>query len=224
MARIDLEKLANEYGLHVEKRDLGRYRQFKDAEVLVFLDADHTGGPAMLWADYVPKCPADFGEQGDISIWSNLFCDKTYQPDIPKFHRHECLYNDDFNEGAIREIIKKTLEQYRSIKVPDIEAYIQEQTKAYKYVFVFDSVDAVHLQETHTLDIIKTSNADDVIRWIYGMIHHDFKEEVLESSVVIIYQFGKMTTETGDMENARKHLVKLIEVLTPLGPVVQFKL
>ena len=74
------------------------------------------------------------------------------------------------------------------------------------------------------LDIIKTSNADDVIRWIYGMIHHDFKEEVLESSVVIIYQFDKMTPENGDMENARNHLVKLIKELTPLGPVVQFKL
>lgn len=223
MARIDLEKLANEYGLHVEKRDLGYYRQFKDAEVMVFLDADHTGGPAMLLADYAPTC-SGFGDQGDISIWSDLHCDKTYQPDIPKFHRHECLLNDDFNERAIREIIEKTLEQYRSIKVPDIDAYIQEQTKAYKYVFVFDPVDAVHLQETHTLDIIKTSNADDVIRWIYGMIHHDFKEEVLESSVVIIYQLGKMTTETSDMENARKHLVKLIKELTPLGPVVQFKL
>lgn len=223
MARIDLEKLANEYGLHVEKNDLGRYRQFKDAEVMVFLDSAHTGGPAMLSADYVPKCP-DFGEQGNISIWSELRCDKTYQPDIPKFHRHECLLNDDFNERAVREIIEKTLEQYRSIKVPDIDAYVQEQTKAYKYVFVFDPVDAVHLQETHTLDIIKTSNADDVIRWIYGMIHHDFKEEVLESSVVIIYQLDKMTPENGDMENARKHLVKLIEALTPLGPVVQFKL
>ena len=44
MARIDLEKLANEYGLHVEKRDLGYYRQFKDAEVMVFLDSAHTGG------------------------------------------------------------------------------------------------------------------------------------------------------------------------------------
>lgn len=223
MARIDLEKLANEYGLHVEKRDLGYYRQFKDAEVMVFLDSAHTGGPAMLRADYVPR-RSEFGDQGDISIWSNLFCDTTYQPDIPKFHRHECLLNDDFNERAIREIIEKTLEQYRSIKVPDIDAYVQEQTKAYKYVFVFDPVDAVHLQETHTLDIIKTSNADDVIRWIYGMIHHDFKEEVLESSVVIIYQFDKMTPENGDMENARKHLVKLIKELTPLGPVVQFKL
>lgn len=223
MARIDLEKLANEYGLHVEKNDLGRYRQFKDAEVMVFLDSAHTGGPAMLRADYVPR-HSEFGDQGDISIWSNLFCDKTYQPDIPKFHRHECLLNDDFNERSIREIIEKTLEQYRSIKVPDIDAYVQEQTKAYKYVFVFDPVDAVHLQETHTLDIIKTSNADDVIRWIYGMIHHDFKEEVLESSVVIIYQFDKMTPENGDMENARNHLVKLIKELTPLGPVVQFKL
>ena len=223
MARIDLEKLANEYGLHVEKRDLGYYRQFKDAEVMIFLDAAHTGGPAMLRADYVPQ-RSEFGDQGDISIWSNLFCDKTYQPDIPKFHRHECLLNDDFNERAIREIIEKTLGQYRSIKVPDIDAYVQEQTKAYKYVFVFDPVDAVHLQETHTLDIIKTSNADDVIRWIYGMIHHDFKEEVLESSVVIIYQFDTMTPENGDMETARKHLVKLIEALTPLGPVVQFKL
>jgi hypothetical protein len=56
------------------------------------------------------------------------------------------------------------------------------------------------------------------------MIHHDFKEEVLESSVVIIYQFDKMTPENGDMENARNHLVKLIKELTPLGPVVQFKL
>ena len=223
MARIDLEKLANEYGLHVEKRDLGYYRQFKDAEVMVFLDSAHTGGPAMLRADYVPR-HSEFGDQGDISIWSNLFCDTTYQPDIPKFHRHECLLNDDFNERAIREIIEKTLGQYRSIKVPDIDAYVQEQTKAYKYVFVFDPVDAVHLQETHTLDIIKTSNADDVIRWIYGMIHHDFKEEVLESSVVIIYQFDTMTPENGDMETARKHLVKLIEALTPLGPVVQFKL
>lgn len=213
MARIDLEKLANEYGLHVEKNDLGRYRQFKDAEVMVFLDSAHTGGPAMLRADYVPR-HSEFGDQGDISIWSNLFCDKTYQPDIPKFHRHECLLNDDFNERSIREIIEKTLEQYRSIKVPDIDAYVQEQTKAYKYVFVFDPVDAVHLQETHTLDIIKTSNADDVIRWIYGMIHHDFKEEVLESSVVIIYQFDKMTPENGDMENARNHLVKLIKELT----------
>ena len=223
MARIDLEKLANEYGLHVEKNDLGRYRQFKDAEVMVFLDADHTGGPAMLSADYVPA-RADFGEQGDISIWSDLHCDKTYQPDIPKFHRHECLLNDDFNERAIRETIEKTLSQYRSVKVPDIDAHVQEQTKAYKYVYVFDPVDAVHLPETHTLDIIKTSTAEDVIRWIYAMVHHDFKEEVLESSVVIIYQFGNMTSEIGNMESARKHLVELIKELTPRGPVVQFKL
>jgi len=223
MARIDLEKLAKEYGLHVEKNDLGRYRQFKDAEVMVFLDAAHTGGPAMLSADYVPA-RADFGEQGDISIWSDLFCDKTYQPDIPKFHRHECLYNDDFNERAIRETIEKTLSQYRSIKVTDIDAYVQEQTKAYKYVYVFDPVDAVHLQETHTLTIMKTSTAEDVIRWIYAMVHHDFKEEVLKSSVVIVYQFGKMTSEIGNMESARKHLVELIEQLKQRGPVVQFKL
>lgn len=115
MARIDLEKLAKEYGLHVEKRDVGRYHQFKDAEVMVFLDADHTGGPALLRADYAPRC-SEFGDQGDISIWSDLFCDKTYQPDIPMFHRHEWLLNDDFNERAIRKIIDKTLEQYKAIK------------------------------------------------------------------------------------------------------------
>lgn len=105
MAKIDIEQLANEYGLHVEKSDAG---EFKDATVMVFLDSDYTGGPAFMWATYAPN-------RGNISVWSDLYCDKCH-PNRPTFHRHESWYNDDYNLEALRKVIEKTLEQYNTVK------------------------------------------------------------------------------------------------------------
>lgn len=115
--RIDLEKLAGEYGLHVEKSDFGRYGQWKNAKVNVYLDREHTGGQAMLSAVYPPgEICAKYPCTENISVWSDLYCDRYYQPDIPKFHSHSTINNDDFNELWLRGIIVKTLEQYSKIK------------------------------------------------------------------------------------------------------------
>ena len=115
--RIDLEKLAKEYGLHVEKSDFGSYGQWKDAEVNVYLDPEHTGGEAMLSAVYPPvEIYAKYPCTENISVLSDLYKERYYQPDIPKFHCHSGIANDDFNELWLRGIIAKTLDQYNKIK------------------------------------------------------------------------------------------------------------
>ena len=52
--RINLDKLAAEYGLEIEKNDVGRYKQWKDAEVMLFLPG-HAGTQAIVWGEYPPK-------------------------------------------------------------------------------------------------------------------------------------------------------------------------
>ena len=115
MARIDLVALAEEYGLHVEKSDFGSYGQWKDAKVNVYLDREHTRGKPMLSAVYPPvEIYAKYPCTENISVRSDLYRERYCQPGIPKFHSYMAIYNDDFNERWLREIIENTLEQYHT--------------------------------------------------------------------------------------------------------------
>jgi len=113
MARIDLEALAKEYGLHVERVNVGRHTLWKEAGVCVFIDRTHTGGCAMLWAVYPPAGHKPMRViDSCISMWSDLRCENDHNSGIPKWHKHEVLANDTFNEPAIRKTIENTIAQY----------------------------------------------------------------------------------------------------------------
>ena len=106
--RIDLDKLAAEYGLEIEKNDVGRYKQWKDAEVMLFLPG-HAGTQAIVWGEYPPKGSIAYDEPSNLSVWSKLAPEKD---GILHWHKHECLCNDTFNERYLREVIEKSLKIY----------------------------------------------------------------------------------------------------------------
>jgi hypothetical protein len=113
MARIDLEKLAKEYGLHVEKRDFGRYNQWKDAHVAVFLDENHTGCMQLMSGVYPPTdCYVKYPDTENIYIW----CELRIEEGKPMLRCRHCVTNDDFNEQYLRGLIENTLDQYKAVK------------------------------------------------------------------------------------------------------------
>ena len=110
MQRIDLDKLAAEYGLEIEKHDVAvsRYKKWKDAEVMLFLPG-HAGTQAIACGEYPPKESYYYDEPSDLSIWSKLAPEKD---GVLRWHKDECLCNDIFNERYLREVIEKSLKIY----------------------------------------------------------------------------------------------------------------
>lgn len=106
--RINLGKLAAEYGLEIENHDVGRYKQWKNAEVMLFLPG-HAGTQAIVWGEYPPIGTIDYDEPDNLSIWNNLAPDKD---GILHWHKHEFLCNDTFNERYLRKVIEKSLKIY----------------------------------------------------------------------------------------------------------------
>lgn len=103
--KLDLDKLAKEYGLEIEKHDYGRYKQWKDAEVYLFLP-NHIGGQAIVRAIFPPPESLEDYYTKLVSVWSSLYreCDGNF-----RWHRHEFVGNDDFNERYLREVIEDAL-------------------------------------------------------------------------------------------------------------------
>lgn len=103
--RLDFEKLAKEYGLDIEKHDYGRYKQWKEAEVYLFLP-NHIGGQALARAVFPPRETLEDYYTKLVSVWSNLY--KEHDGNF-RWHRHEFMCNDDFNERHLREVIEEAL-------------------------------------------------------------------------------------------------------------------
>lgn len=103
--RLDFDNLAKEYGLEIEKHDYGMYNQWKDAEVNLFLP-NHIGVDAIARAIFPPREVIEDYYTKNISVWSNLY--KEHDGNF-RWHRHEWIYNDDFNERYIREVIEDAL-------------------------------------------------------------------------------------------------------------------
>ena len=112
MARIDLEKLAKEYGLHVEKKDLGWWT---DARLKLYLDKEHTGGACLLSG---VKPPTETYVHYDCIDYILVCADLRPNKKSGKmeFHQERRVYNDDYNEQYLRGLIEPTLEQYKAIK------------------------------------------------------------------------------------------------------------
>lgn len=70
--RLDFEKLAKEYGLDIEKHDYGRYKQWKEAEVYLFLP-NHIGGQAIARTIFPPREALEDYYTKLVSVWSNLY-------------------------------------------------------------------------------------------------------------------------------------------------------
>lgn len=103
--RLDFDQLAKEYGLEIEKQDYGRYRQWKDAEVHLFLP-NHIGGQAIARAIFPPPEALEDYRTKLVSVWSNLYKE---HDGIFRWHRHGFVCNDDFNERYLREVIEDAL-------------------------------------------------------------------------------------------------------------------
>ena len=105
MDRIDLERIAAEFGLAVEKSDVGTYRQWKDAQLDLYLPGNREAG-------YLVR-----GVYPPVENYVHYPCiDNLYLPSgvtryrgIPKFSGMQQIYNDDFNEGWLRRELGKLL-------------------------------------------------------------------------------------------------------------------
>ena len=111
--KLNFDKLAEEYGLEIVKSDYGRYKQWKNADVDLFLPG-RVGGCYMLNGVFPPDCAICKERYETLSLWSDLRPD----PDGHlSFHRHEpFLCNDTFNERYIREEIEKALKVIEEFK------------------------------------------------------------------------------------------------------------
>lgn len=110
--RLDFDMLAKEYGLEIEKHDHGRYKQWKDAEVYLFLP-NHIGGQAIAWAIFPPREAIEEYHTKNVSVWSNLY--KEHDGNF-HWHRHGIICNDDFNERYLREVIEDALKVINDTK------------------------------------------------------------------------------------------------------------
>ena len=102
--KLNFDKLAEEYGLEIEKSDVGMYKQWKNAYVRLYLPG-RAGGCHILGAIFPPGDAIDRGFE-TLSLWSDL------RPERGGlcFHRHDGnLSNDTFNEHYIREEIEKAI-------------------------------------------------------------------------------------------------------------------
>ena len=105
-----MDKLAAEYGLEIEKHNVAvsRYKQWKDAEVMLFLPG-HAGTQAIVCGEYPSKESYYYDKPSDLSIWSKLAPEKDA---VLRWHKHEFLCNDIFNERYLREVIEASLKIY----------------------------------------------------------------------------------------------------------------
>jgi len=109
MERINLEQLAADFGLVVEKSDVGTYKQWKDARVDLFLPGNKSAG-------YVVR-----GVYPPVENYVHYQCiDDIYMPTgvtryrgTPEFSGRQQIYNDTFNEGWLREELGNLLEEFR---------------------------------------------------------------------------------------------------------------
>lgn len=111
--KLNFDKLAEDYGLEIVKSDVGRYHQWKDADVDLFLPG-RVGGCYMLTAIFPPDCAICKERYENVGFWYDL------RPDHDghlSFHRHDpFLCNDTFNEGYIRREIEKALKVIEKFK------------------------------------------------------------------------------------------------------------
>lgn len=109
--KLNFDKLVEEYGLEIEKSDVGRYKQWKNAYVSLYLPG-RAGGCHILGAIFPPGDAIDRGFD-TVSLWSDL------RPERGGlcFHRHDVnLSNDTFNEHRIREEIEKAIKVLNEYK------------------------------------------------------------------------------------------------------------
>lgn len=110
--RLDFDKLAAEYGLEIEKHDYGRYKQWKGAEVYLFLP-NHIGAQAIARAIFPPPEALEDYSTELVSVWSNLYKERDGNF---RWHRHGFIGNDDFNERYLREVIEEALKVINDTK------------------------------------------------------------------------------------------------------------
>ena len=109
MERIDLERIAADFGLAMEKRDVGTYKQWKNAQLDLYLPGNKEAG-------YLVR-----GVYPPLENYVHYECiDNLYLPagvtryrGRPEFSGRQQIYNDDFNKGSLREKLGKLLEEYR---------------------------------------------------------------------------------------------------------------
>ena len=109
MSRINLEQIAAEFGLVVEKSDVGTYKQWKDVQLDLYLPRNKEAG-YLVRGVYPPV--ENYAHYPSID---NLYLPVgvTRYTGKPEFSGRQQIYNDDFNEGSLREKIGKLLDEYR---------------------------------------------------------------------------------------------------------------
>ena len=110
--KLNFDKLAEDYGLEIVKSDVGRYHQWKDADVDLYLPG-RAGGCYMLNGLFPPDCANGKERYENLSLWYDLRPDHNGNL---TFHRYEFLCNDTFNERYIREEIEKALKVIEKFK------------------------------------------------------------------------------------------------------------
>jgi len=109
VTRIDIEQIAAEFGLIVEKSDVGTYKQWKNAQLDLYLSGNREAG-------YLVR-----GVYPPVENYVHYPCiDNLYLPTgvtryngKPTFSGRQQIYNDDFNEGWLRRELGKLIEEYR---------------------------------------------------------------------------------------------------------------
>ena len=104
MTRINLEQIAAEFGLVVEKRNVGTYGQWKDAEVVLYL-ADNRDAGKVASGVYPPvENYVRYPSIENIYVATSVVSGQ--------FYGRRAIYNDTFNEDWLRREIGKLLAEY----------------------------------------------------------------------------------------------------------------
>ena len=109
MTRIDLEQIAVEFGLVVEKRDVGTYKQWKNAQLDLYLPGNREAGhlvrgvypPVENYVHY--PCIDNLDLHAGVTRYNGK----------PTFSGRQQIHNDDFNEGWLRRELRKLIDEYR---------------------------------------------------------------------------------------------------------------
>ena len=110
MSRIDLERIAAEFGLVVEKSDVGTYKQWKDAQLDLYLPGNREAGYLVRGVHPPVENYAHYPSIDNLYLPSGV----TRYNGKPEFSGRQQIYNNDFNEGWLRRELGKLLEEYRT--------------------------------------------------------------------------------------------------------------
>lgn len=109
MTRIDLEQIAAEFGLLVEKRDVGTYRQWQNAQLYLYLPGNREAGYLVRGVCPPVENYLHYPCIGNLDLPTGV----TMHNGKPEFSGWQQIYNDDFNEGRLRRELGKLIEEYR---------------------------------------------------------------------------------------------------------------